>query len=123
MGYFEYDAQGRITSINRTELEMLGYALEEMIGQPVWKFIVEEEIARQQILAKLAGTMPPARALERTYRRKDGTTFLAIVEDRLILDSEGKIKGIRATIQDITERKHALKRHFGRAKRDYSRVI
>jgi PAS domain S-box-containing protein len=107
VGYFEYDAQGRITSINRTELEMLGYAFEEMIGQPVWKFIVEEEIARQQILAKLAGTMPSVRGLERTYRRKDGTTFPAIVEDRLILDSEGKIKGIRATIQDITERKKA----------------
>jgi len=105
VGYFEYDAQGRITSVNRTELEMLGYAFEEMIGQPVWKFVVEEEIARQQILAKLAGTMPPARGLERTYRRKDGATFPAIVEDRLILDSEGKIKGIRATIQEITERK------------------
>ncbi len=51
--------------------------------------------------------MPPARGFERTYRRKDGTTFPAIVEDRLILDSEGKIKGIRATIQDITERKQA----------------
>ncbi len=42
VGYFEYDAQGRITSINRTELEMLGYTPEEMIGQLVWKFIVEE---------------------------------------------------------------------------------
>jgi PAS domain S-box-containing protein len=107
VGYFEYDSQGRITSVNRTELEMLGYTPEEMIGQPVWKFIVEKEEARQQILAKLAGTMPPARGFERTYRRKDGTTFPAIVGDRLILDSEGKIKGIRATIQDITERKQA----------------
>jgi PAS domain S-box-containing protein len=106
VGYFEYDSQGRITSVNRTELEMLGYTLDEMIGQPVWKFI-EEGIARQQILAKLAGTMPPARGLERTYRRKDGTTFPGIVEDRFILDSEGKTKGIRATIQDITERKWA----------------
>jgi two-component system cell cycle sensor histidine kinase/response regulator CckA len=105
VGYFEYDSQGRIASVNRTELEMLGYTFEEMIGQPVWKFIVEKEEARQQILAKLAGTIPPARGFERTYRRKDGTTFPAIVEDRLILDLEGKIKGIRATIQNITERK------------------
>jgi two-component system cell cycle sensor histidine kinase/response regulator CckA len=105
VGYFEYDAQGRITNVNRTELEMLGYSAEEIIGQPVWKFIVEKEEARQQILAKLAGTIPPARGFERTYRRKDGTTFPAIVEDRLILDLEGKIKSIRATIQDITERK------------------
>jgi two-component system cell cycle sensor histidine kinase/response regulator CckA len=107
VGYFEYDSQGRITNVNRTELEMLGYTHEEMIGQPAWKCIVEKEEARQQILAKLAGTMPPARGLDRTYRRKDGTTFPAMVEDRLILDSGEKIKGIRATIQDITERKQS----------------
>ena len=107
VGYFEYDSHGRITSINRTELEMLGYALEEMTGQPVWKFIVKEEEARQQILGKLAGTMPPARGFERTYRRKDGTTFPALVEDRLLKDEKGRIRGIRATIQDITERKQA----------------
>jgi PAS domain S-box-containing protein len=53
VGYFEYDSHGRITDVNRTELEMLGYSLEEMIGQPVWKFIAEEEVARQQVLAKL----------------------------------------------------------------------
>ena len=90
VGYFEYDAQGRITSINRTELEMLGYALEEMTGQPVVEFIVEKEEARQQILAKLAGTMPPTRGFERTYRRKDGTTFPAIIEDRLLRDEKGQ---------------------------------
>jgi PAS domain S-box-containing protein len=107
VGYFEYDAQGRIISVNRTELEMLGYTLEEMTGQPAWKFIVEEDIGRDLILAKLAGTVPPSRNLERTYRRKDGTTFPALVQDRLLQDAEGKILGIRATIQDITDRKRA----------------
>jgi two-component system cell cycle sensor histidine kinase/response regulator CckA len=107
VGYFEYDNQGHITNVNRTELEMLGYTSEEMVGQPAWKFIVEEEIDRQQILAKLAGTMPPARGLERTYRRKDGTNFPALVQDRLLQDAEGRILGIRATIQDITVRRQA----------------
>jgi PAS domain S-box-containing protein len=107
VGYFEYDTRGRIVSVNRTELEMLGYTLEEMIGQPVWKFIVEEDIARNLILAKLAGTMPPSRNLERTYRRKDGTIFPALVQDRLLQDAEGKILGIRSTIEDVTDRKRA----------------
>jgi PAS domain S-box-containing protein len=106
-GYFEYDIQGRITRVNRTELEMLGYTFEEMIGQPVWKFVVEEEIARKAVLAKLAGTMPPSRGLERTYRRKDGTTFPSLVQDRILRDAEDKIVGIRGTVQDITERKRA----------------
>jgi two-component system, cell cycle sensor histidine kinase and response regulator CckA len=109
VGYFEYDNQGRITSVNRTELEMLGYTLEEILGQPVWKFAVELDEARHRILAKLAGIMPPARGREQTYRRKDGTTFPALIEDRLLKDSDGKIIGIRSTIQSIAERKQMEK--------------
>jgi two-component system, cell cycle sensor histidine kinase and response regulator CckA len=109
VGYFEYDNQGRITSVNRTELEMLGYTLEEILGQPVWKFVVELDEARHRILAKLAGIMPPARGREQTYRRKDGTTFPALIEDRLLKDSDGKIIGIRSTIQSIAERKQMEK--------------
>ncbi|MGB7573040.1 MAG: PAS domain S-box protein, partial [Thermodesulfobacteriota bacterium] len=105
IGYFEYNTDGCITSVNRTELEMLGYSVEEMVGQPPWKFVVEEDIARQRILDVLAGIMPPARGLERTFRRKDGTTFPALIQDRLFQDAEGKILGIRGTIQDITDRK------------------
>ena len=107
IGYFEYNTDGCITSVNRTELEMLGYSVEEMIGQPPWKFVVEEDIARQRILDVLAGIMPPARGFERTFRRKDGTTFPALIQDRLLQDAEGKILGIRGTIQDITDRKRA----------------
>lgn len=107
IGYHEYDLEGRITNVNQTDLEMLGYTREEMIGQYIWKFNVGEEIAREQVLAKLAGKLPPGKELERIYRRKDGTTFPVLVEDRLIRDEEGRIKGIRCIIQDITERKRA----------------
>jgi two-component system, cell cycle sensor histidine kinase and response regulator CckA len=107
VGYFEYDVEGRIIDANRTELGMLGYAREEMIGQLVWKFIVEEETARQQILEKLAGTKPPGRGVERTYRRKDGTTLPVLIEDRILRDSGGRIIGIRTTIQDISGLKRA----------------
>jgi PAS domain S-box-containing protein len=107
VGYHEYDSKGRITRINRTDLEMLGYTAEEMIGQPVWEFNVGEEIVRQQVLEKLAGSRPPGQNLERTYKRKDGTPLPVLVEDRLIRDENGRIKGIRVAIQDITERKRA----------------
>jgi PAS domain S-box-containing protein len=112
LGYHEYDTEGRITNVNRTDLEMLGYTAEEMIGQPMWKFNVEEEDAREQILRKLAGTLPPGRSLERAYRRKNGSTFPVLIEDRLILDEKGRISGIRCTIQDIAERKRAEREMF-----------
>ncbi len=107
VGYFEYDTEGRITRVNRTELEMLGYTCEEMIGQPVWKFIVGEENIQHQVMAKLSGSQPPGQGIERSYRRKDGTIIQVLNQDRILRDSEGKIIGIRATIQDITERKQA----------------
>ena len=120
MGYHEYDTEGRITNVNRTDLEMLGYSQEEMIGQYIWKFNVGEDIVRQQVLEKLQGLRPPGRSLERTYRRKDGTTFPVLIEDRLNKDELGRITGIRSTIQDITEPKGmeaALRESEAEAKR------
>jgi PAS domain S-box-containing protein len=107
LGYHEYNREGKITRVNKTDLEMLGYTAEEMIGQPMWKFNVGEDFVKEQILAKLAGRLPPGKNLVRIYRRKDGGTFPVLIEDRLIKDERGEIIGIRCTIQDITERKRA----------------
>ena len=34
VGYHELDAEGRVVRINRTELDMLGYASQEVLGRP-----------------------------------------------------------------------------------------
>ena len=104
VGYHELDREGRITRVNRTELDMLGYSEQEMLGQPVWEFIVEREMSREAFEAKIAGAMPPGRAFERTYRRKDGTTLTVIIEDRVVRNEAGQITSINSTIQDISER-------------------
>ena len=106
VGYFEYDLQGNITRVNDRYIKMLGYAAEELIGQPCWKFIVDE-FAREQILEKLRGVRPPAVGLERTYHRKDGTTSPVLFEDRVLTDEDGTITGIRTAIQDITQFKQS----------------
>jgi PAS domain S-box-containing protein len=105
VGYHELDVKGRIKSVNRTELDMLGYTAKEMLGRPVWKFIGEGEKSRITVLAKLGGILPPVRSFERLYMRKNGTTFPVLVEDRILRNKEGMITGIRSTIEDITERK------------------
>lgn len=105
VGYFEYDRYGRIFNVNRTQQEMLGYSREEILGSYVWEFFIEPEPGRSQILAKLAGALPPAAGLERYYRRKDGSILVGLIQDKLILDSQGRVQAIRCTVQDITERK------------------
>ena len=105
VGYHELDIKGRVTRINRQELQMLGYGAGEMLGKPVWNFFEEEDTTRKVILAKLEGDVSFHNTFERTYRRKDGSTLPVLVEDRIIRDKDGRIIGIRSTVEDITERR------------------
>ncbi len=105
LGYHELDRDGRIVRVNRTELELLGYQTEEMVGYFVWEFVVETE-ARRAVLNKLSGAQP-LKPVERTFRRKDGSTVPILIEERLIKDENGQITGIRSTLQDITKQKRA----------------
>jgi len=107
IGYHELDTDGRITRVNRTELDMLGYTAEEMLGQPVWEFYVDKEKSRLAVESKLAGNIPPGQAFERMIRRKDGDMLPILIEDRFLHDKAGNIAGIRSTIQNITKRKRA----------------
>ena len=105
VGYHELDTKGRITRVNRKELEILGYTAGEMLGKPLWNFFVEEDTTRHVTMAKLAGDVSFHDTFERTYRRKDGTTLPVLVEDRILRDKSGQIMGIRSTVEDITERR------------------
>ena len=104
VGYHEIDIEGRITCVNTTELMMLGYSSEEMIGHHVWDFILEAGVAKEKFAEKLAGNKP-LRNVERSFRRKDGTFIALQLDDQMLKDQSGRITGIRATMQDITERK------------------
>ena len=106
VGYHVLDVEGRIVKVNRTELEMLGYTAEEMVGRLAWEFVLEQDVACQSVTAKLAELLPP-QPLERTYIRKDGSRMPALIQGRYLLDADGKIEGYRTTIQDIAERTQA----------------
>jgi hypothetical protein len=107
VGFHELDAGGRIVRINDTELKMLGYSAGELLGQLVWKISAEEEKARRATLAKLDGEPPSAEGFERMFRRKDGSVFPVLINDRILKREDGAITGIRSTIQDITGRQQA----------------
>ncbi len=107
VGYHELDAEGRLTRVNRTELQMLGYTEEEMIGQYIWNFVTDEESSKQRVLNKLSGSLSQRLESERFFLRKDHTRIPVLTEDRLLRDAHGKIVGIRTIIQNLTERKQA----------------
>jgi PAS domain S-box-containing protein len=104
VGYHELDLEGRIKRVNQTELEMLGYTQEEMLGKFIWEFYVEKEKSRQAVLTKM-GTKTIEKNIERAIRRKDGSSFTVLIEDLLLYGRNQECIGIRTAIQDITERK------------------
>ncbi len=108
VGYHELDCEGKVVRVNRTEAELLGYAVEEMVGKPIWDFIAPEERdeARCCLARKLAGELPPL-GTERTYVCKDGRRIEVHVEDRLVRDANGAVVAIRSTLQDVTLLKRA----------------
>ena len=103
MAYHEIDLDARFTRVNQTELHLLGYSSEEMVGRYVWEFVVEK-VSREAIAAKMREEAPLT-AFERTYRCKDGSVIPVLVQDRYIRDDNGRVLGIRSTLQDIRVRK------------------
>jgi len=106
VGYHELDTEGRITGVNTTELSMLGYSRDDMVGHFIWEFIEAPEHARRIFDEWLAGTTP-LRSVEHSVRCKDGGWVAVQVDVRMLKDPNGIIVGIRATVQDIRERKQA----------------
>jgi PAS domain S-box-containing protein len=105
-GYHSIDADGRVVAINDTELAWLGYTREEVIGRlaltdlltPASRPKVEAAFAR----LKLEGE---ARDLEVEVRRKDGSTFPALINGSAICDAQGRFVATRAALIDLTDRK------------------
>jgi PAS domain S-box-containing protein len=74
VGYHEINVHGKITRINKTELDMLGFSEKEMIGKPILDF-VDEKFARIILEKKLSKELPPGDGYERTFVCKDGKKY------------------------------------------------
>ena len=101
------DLEGRITYWNRSAQDLYGFSAEETMGRFVVDVIPSEayrELAEQIMLQLRAGRSWSG---EFEVRRKDGTTFPAMVTDTPVRDEQGNLVGIIGISTDITERKLA----------------
>jgi len=101
VGFHEVDAEGRLVRINNTELKNAGVLCRRMLGQFVWKISAEEETSHRATLANWAESRRP-QAFGRMFRRKDGSIFPVLINDRMLKGADGAIVGIRSAIQDDT---------------------
>jgi two-component system, sensor histidine kinase and response regulator len=104
VAYHELDLDHRITRVNATELNMLGYRSEEMVGRLVTDFIISDSPGTS--LPQIPAVDQRHESHERTFRRKDGRRVPVLMRQRPMTDDAGVVCGTRATLQDIS----ALKR-------------
>ncbi|MDD5455147.1 MAG: PAS domain S-box protein, partial [Candidatus Ratteibacteria bacterium] len=108
VAYHTLDTRGIITSVNSTEAKMLEYKPEEMLGKPIFDFILPEQKAeaKQRFLQKLKGKRIPE-AKDRIYVTNSGKKIHVSIDEVWEYDNEGEIIGVRTTMLDITDRKKA----------------
>jgi PAS domain S-box-containing protein len=104
--YHEIDRNGIVRRVNRTECNLLGVTAADMVGRPIWDFVVpqEREASRAAFARKMQGPDAPIPS-ERTFRASGGAEVVFQVHDRFIRDSAGRIAGLRSAMVDVTETK------------------
>ncbi len=109
VAYHTLDTGGSITRVNLTEAKMLGYTIEEMLGKPIFDFILagQREEAQKRFRQKIDAKKSLSRSENRVYVRKDGSLIHVTIDDVLDKNKGGKVTGIRTTMVDITDRKLA----------------
>ncbi len=107
-GYHSLDKEGVFVRINETELAWLGYARDEVIGKLKWQDVITPA-SLQTFRENFPQFMKQGHIhdLEFEIIRKDGSTFLGLVNASAIFDANGNYLMSRSTVFDITERKKA----------------
>ena len=101
------DLQGRIIYWNRAAEELYGWTTEEVMGRPIVEVTPSEELLEraEEIMSELrAGRSWSG---EFVVRRKDGSTFPAMVTDSPVYDEQGTLVSIIGVSTDLTELKKA----------------
>lgn len=102
-GIWVLDTHGVTRFVNPRMAEMLGYAVEEMIGVPLVEFVDEawHAQARRNQERRHAGLSD---RYEFPYRRKDGSRLWALIAASPLADDSGRYAGALGMVSDITER-------------------
>ena len=100
----EIDHNGIIVRVNQAQCEVFGKEASEILGKPVWEFMVPEqrEESRASIKKKFAERRTGG-PFERRFRTRNGAESVFRVHDRLLINPKGELTGMRGAMLDLTE--------------------
>lgn len=102
--YHSVDRNGIIIDCNETEVRMLGYAREELIGRPITDIFTPESREMHERAFPDIKKQRTVIGLERNIIRKDGSVFPASLHVFVELDKNGTMIKTRTIMRDMTER-------------------
>ncbi len=118
-GYHSLDEQGVYISVNDTELTMLGYTREELIGRKnIRDLMTKESQDRFSATANLLARTGRMRDAEYVFLCKDGSRLPVVLHTDVAYSANGNFLYTRSTLFDDTERKRReqqillLNRHY-----------
>ena len=105
-GIWMIDASASTTFANHRMADMLGTTTEAMIGRDVFEFMDDDgrEIAERNLARRRVGISDRH---DFKFRRRDGTTFWAMLSAAPITADDGTYQGAIALVTDMTERRLA----------------
>ena len=98
----EFDTGGIIRRVNAEGLKVLGFETAQIVGKPVWEFVVMQEASKQSVQKKLGGEKD-IKPFVRTFRRADGSGVAMLLVDRRLLDAKGNPAGIRTAMMRVED--------------------
>jgi diguanylate cyclase (GGDEF)-like protein/PAS domain S-box-containing protein len=101
------DTQGKVVYWNRAAENLYGWLANEAMGRPIVEITPSEELAERAEEIMTALSSGRSWTGEFTVRRKDGTTFSAMVTDTPVHDEQGNLVAIIGVSTDITEIKQS----------------
>ena len=104
--YLRSAADGRLVFVSHSAAAMFGFAsTEEMRGLPVAALYASPE-ARDALLEEMR-LVGRASGFVTEGRRRDGSTFWAEMNVKIVIDGEGRPQGTEGLVRDITERRRS----------------
>jgi len=106
------DLDGRYISVNRQALHMFRCNPGDMIGHNSSEFYDPTQMQQEGGLSRrvIAGETLPI--YERSFLRKDGSTFIAEVNTMLVKDGDGKPLYMQSTVRDVSQRRQLEQQQF-----------
>ena len=104
---FKCDREGRFTYLNPGWEHVLGYQLDEMLGQPFTRFKLPELAEQDMETFKNILNGKDVFGYETVYKTKSGKLKNLVFNARLVKDENGIVTGTQGTAHDITQRKQA----------------